>query len=138
METKIYQKIASLVEAIANCKKSANTEWEMRHGDFIDAIMRNLAPSGSGIDSGTKFLLEESMGEKLVFSFGFHHMNEGGFYDGWTEHKLTVRPSLSSGFAMTISGKDRNGIKDYLYDVYSCFLNQEIDWQEFYEKNKLA
>ena len=56
--------------------------------------------------------------DKLVFYTSFHHMNDNGFYDGWTEHTVTVRPSLQFGFNMKISGQNRNEIKYHLHDVF--------------------
>jgi hypothetical protein len=80
-------------------------------------LMLELLPSGSGIDSGTTFLWDVSKPDKLVFSFEFHHM-EDGYYSGWTNHKLILTPSFT-GFRMRITGKDRNQIKEYLYDLFS-------------------
>jgi len=54
-------------------------------------------------------------------------MNEHGFYDGWTEHRITVKPSLAFGFELTISGRDRNEIKDYLSDVFYLWLREETE-----------
>ena len=120
---KNYQKIAAILAAIGNCEKSGNAEWKSRHGDTLKAIMDN-APSGSGIDCGTK-LDDTATPEKLVFSMSFHHMNDGGFYDGWTEHKITVKASLQFGFTLSISGRDRNQIKDYLSEIYNEWLGEE-------------
>jgi len=92
----------------------------------IDALMEH-APSGSGIDHGTKISYEASKDGRIVFDFSFHHMNDAGFYDGWTEHTLVVKPSLEYGMDMTIRGRDRNGIKEYLYDVYGYWLEEEVD-----------
>lgn len=53
-------------------------------------------------------------------------MNENGFYDGWTEHTITVRADLAHGFKISISGRNRNEIKDYLHEVFSDCLETEI------------
>lgn len=124
----LYQAIASLVSARLNCIKSGNVEWKSRHHDAIEQLVEFL-PSGSGIDNGTKIDLDASTPEKLVFTFGFHHMNDAGMYDGWTEHILTVRPSLQFDIATTISGRNRNDIKDYLYETYGYALTQDV-WQD--------
>jgi hypothetical protein len=125
MPKKIYQELAMLLNAQENCLKSGNSGWFELHGDAIADIMRN-APSGAGIDAGTAIDLKASRnGEKLVFTFSYHFMNEVGYYDGWGEYRLTVRPSLMSGIDLTITGSNRNEIKDYLYDVYDMWLNQE-------------
>lgn len=123
---KLYQKIASLIAARNNCRKSNNNEWLVTHEDTIEFLVKNYMPSGSGIDCGTQINLEKSTPEKLVFTFSYHHMNEGGMYDGWTEHTLTVRPSLAHDIDIRISGRDRNQIKEYLYETYQHALTQEV------------
>lgn len=112
------RKLAGTFNAFQNCVKSNNVEWKEKHEDSINAMLENL-PSGSGIDSGTKFEWELSNPEKLVFSFGFHHMNDAGYYDGWTEHKAIITPSLYFGININITGKNRNMIKDYLTDLFN-------------------
>ena len=124
---KLYRKLASLVQAHINCEISGNKEWFEKHEARIEELVKNYMPSGSGFDCGTKIDLDKSTPEKLVFYTDFHHMNEVGYYDGWTEHRITVRPSLAFGFTLTISGKNRNEIKDYIHQVFDCALNEEIE-----------
>ena len=126
--TPLYREIASLLSARENCRNTNNTEWEDKHEDTLTHLVKNYLPSGSGIDCGTKLDLDASTPEKLVFTFGYHHMNDGGYYDGWTEHTMIVRPSLQFGFYLRISGRDRNGVKDYLYETYQYALTQDV-WQ---------
>ena len=120
---KVYQAIAHKLAAISNCARSNNEEWMLKHNEALRLLM-SRAPSGSGIDCGTKRLTGSTY-EKLMFACSYHHMNESGMYDGWTEHVLTVRPSLMFGFTLTIGGRDRNGIKDYLHEIYETWLNEE-------------
>ncbi len=103
--------------------------WADEKGRRIAKAM-SFAPSGSGFDAGT-VLSDESTGEKLVFTTEYHHMNESGFYDGWTSHNVVVRPSLLHGFVLTVSGRDRNGIKDYIHDCFYEFLRKEVDEKTF-------
>lgn len=127
MTKKLYQTIASKMDAYHHCLKVNYTEWIGKHEDSILELVHNHMPSGSGIDSGTKILLDESKPDKLVFSFGYHHMNENGYYDGWTEHKAIVTPSFVQGISINITGRNRNDIKDYLYQTFEQALNQEVD-----------
>ena len=127
MNSKIYQSIARKIQSIANCEKSGNTVWEKNHIISVIDLMRKTSPSGSGIDSGTQIELTECTENKLVFLCQYHHMNENGFYDGWTTHKIIVTPDLASGFNIRITGRDRNQIKEYLYEVYSNWLNEETE-----------
>lgn len=113
----IVSKLASLIIAYKNCIKANNTEWEANHLESIESMCKNL-PNGSGIDAGMKLDIDGSTEDKIVFTFSFHHLNANGYYDGWTDHKLTIKPSLIHGLNLYISGKDRNGVKEYLYDIF--------------------
>lgn len=111
------KKLAGLLNAYQSCVKSNNVEWKDKHEDSINEMLVNL-PSGSGIDSGMKFDFESSNPGKLIFTFGYHHLNENGYYEGWTEHKLIITPSLYFGLNFRITGRDRNYVKDYLTDLF--------------------
>lgn len=120
----IAQALAGTIAAIRNCEKNGNTEWHARHTATLESIM-DSAPSGSGIDSGTQIELDRCNGRALVFSTAYHHMTEHGFYDGWTDHKVTARASFVYGVELTISGRDRNEIKDYLAECFQMWLATE-------------
>jgi len=126
MNRKRVEVIASILDARQTCAKTNNKEWFDKHTEKLKEIMDD-APSGSGIDSGTELDLIESKPDRLVFNFSYHHMNDAGFYDGWTDHKLIVKPSFVLGVDMRITGSDRNDIKDYLYQVYELFLSEVIE-----------
>jgi hypothetical protein len=83
-------------------------------------------PAGLGIDSGTTIDIAASTGDKLVFNTAFHHMDEHGSYNGWTEHRVTVRASLISEIDITIGGRDQNDIKDHLHEALHQALAAEI------------
>ena len=123
---KIYQELARCFDALSNCIKEQNAVWAEKWEQGIEDIMAS-APSGSGIDSGTIINLSDSTSDKLIFNCGFHHMNENGMYDGWTEHKIIVTPSLALDFHLKITGKDRNCIKDYLSEVYCSWLDSDVN-----------
>ena len=88
-------------------------------------------PSGSGIDSGTKLDFDRSKPNRLVFTAPYHHMNDDGMYDGWTDHDIIVTPDLGFGFDLRITGRDRNQIKDYLGDTFAEALRQDITDNEY-------
>jgi hypothetical protein len=123
----LYAKIASIVGAIRNCEAFGPRaiNWRAKHLDSLDSLARYF-PSGAGIDSGARLKLDDCTPDKLVFTFSFHHMNENGYYDGWTDHTVTVRPSLAHGFELKISGQNRNDIKSYLYEVFYAALRTEV------------
>jgi hypothetical protein len=122
--TPLYRALATKVAARINCQKAGNTEWLHRHREEGDRLVRDLMPSGGGFDNGTTLDWEKSTHEKLVFLTAFHHMDEHGCYAGWTSHTVTVRGSLMYGSVLTISGPNRNTIKDYIHEVFDQALNQ--------------
>lgn len=117
----VYKLIASTMQAYKNCIESNNTLWRDRHRELLDLIQRDILPSGSGVDCGCKLNFDKSTAMRIVIDFSYHHMNDAGMYDGWTEHQLTVTPSFQ-GIDLRISGKDRDNIKDYLYDLFHFCL----------------
>jgi len=114
-----YKRIATLLSAMENCRKSGNKEWELKHEKSIHDIIKNEFPTGCGFDAGTRLDFDRSKPNKLVFATDFHHMNESGFYDGWSAHEVIVTPSLAFGFEVRVTGRDRNQIKDYIAEVFS-------------------
>lgn len=123
----LYVHLASLVDARLRCFHTDNFDWFDKHEESIALLARDHLPSGSGFDSGTMVDLEKSTGGKLVFNTAFHHMDDGGGYDGWSNHTITIKPSLHLGFTMKIGGRDRKDIKNYIGDVFSNVLHREIE-----------
>lgn len=110
-----------------NCLENCDTLWASRHEDLLRTIERELLPSGSGVDAGTQIDTNKSTGELVVLETAFHHMDEFGGYDGWTEHTVRVKPSLLFGFVVSVSGRDRNGIKDYISEIIGCCLASDVE-----------
>ena len=92
----------------------------------LEQCIKKYFPSGSGFDAGTK-LLDKSTPEKLMFQADFHHMDDNGYYDGWTEHVVTVKPSLCFDIEISVSGRNRNGIKEYILDTFHHLLTILVD-----------
>jgi hypothetical protein len=141
---KVYQKLSVLLGAIANCENHLNTcssntelncgkcnnsiQWIDNHQNSIDTILSDF-PSGSGFDAGTNLeQLEQpvSTPEKLVFNTSYHHLNENGFYTGWTNHNVIVTPSLQFGYNIKVTGKNINGIKEYVTECFANCLDSEV------------
>ena len=123
----LYRALVSAVVARANCEKNGNTEWEIRHRKRIEVLCARLLPSGSGLDNGCQFDLGASNEKQLVIHTAFHHMNDMGMYDGWTNHTVRVRASLLSEIDVTVSGRDRNGVKDYIGDRFDFAMRELVD-----------
>ncbi len=137
METRnpLYKALASTIAARLNCIESDNTEWIGKHHDRIDAL-QDLLPSGSGIDCGTKVDLDNSTGEKIVLTADYHHMNENGMYDGWSNGTITITPSLAHtiniDFDWPLEGDDCD-LLDYLHQTYHWAL-LDVTVVESYDK----
>jgi hypothetical protein len=116
MKTINISALSAALTAMNNCTLSGNHEMAETWDNYILAECEKL-PSGSGIDSGMELVREECEPKKIVFSLGFHHLNENGYYDGWTQHKAIITPSFG-GIDIRITGRDRNQIKDYLYQMF--------------------
>ena len=124
----LYKAIASTLLAYRNCQTRGNKEWEEKHGELLEEFQGNYYPSGSGFDRGTTLDLDASTPNKLIFHTSFHHMNDTGYYDGWTEHMVTITPDLFFNFAIKISGRNRNDIKEYIHETFHTMLTQEIEY----------
>lgn len=120
---KLYQYIARNLETWVESDHTGHSEAARERAK---KAVKELMPSGSGIDNGTKLNLVKSTGDKLVFDVGFHHMNDAGYYIRWTHHQVVVKPSLAHEFDLKLTGRDFNGIKEYLGDIYHEALAQEV------------
>ena len=129
MEKKVYQTLASSFVAWQNCVKSGNKEWEDKHEETINKLIDDL-PHGSGIDGTTSFNFEESREDKLVINSSYHSMNDTGYYDGWTDIKLVITPSLAFEFNLKVIGsfpKRYSDTKDYIHETFSDALSEELN-----------
>ena len=121
----LYRAIATAIAARTNCDASGNREWFDKWSDRLEELEKEL-PSGSGFDSGTQIDLDRSTGERLVLHTSYHHMNDGGYYDGWTEHTITVKGSLLDGFDFRVSGRNRSDIKGYIDEMFAQTLRELV------------
>jgi hypothetical protein len=121
-----YQALARCLSHINQVRDQPRFAAALERSEERLARLMETAPSGSGFDAGTQ--IDEDRSDTLVFTTAFHHMNEGGYYDGWTEHTVRVKPSLAWGFDLTVSGRDRNDIKDYIADTFACWLNEMVGY----------
>lgn len=121
---KLYQAIARAhegQEACTNdCPEMADL-WRERLGNLIAQL-----PSESGFSAGTKFvsLCESSM----IFSTEFAHLDEGGSCVGWTNHFVYVGLRWS-GLEISVTGPNRNDIKEYIKDVFAEALDSEVEFE---------
>jgi len=118
---KLYVKIALFLKAIGH-----SSDWDRMHKNCIDDLVLKYLPQGSGFDSGTKLDFSKSTCNKLVFNTSFHHMDDFGSYAGWTEHRVTIKPSLAFGHIVSVSGRNRNDIKEYIATQFDSAGSIEV------------
>lgn len=144
----LYSELSSLIDARKRCAETMERlnpnavtatvpmheneyhqkrAWFDRHTDTIERLCKDFMPSGSGFDSGTTLDLDASHADKFVFTTSYHHMTEGS-YDGWTEHTVTVTPSLQHRFNLRVSGRNRGDIKEYIVDAFNNALESDVEW----------
>ncbi len=108
-----------------NVAQALSMALQCENEDRVKEIMQD-APSGSGFDSGTQ-LDDKSTPKKLIFDTSYHHMNEAGFYIGWTDHSVIITPGFR-GVDVCVTGKNYNGIKDYIGDVFCNWMHNDYQW----------
>lgn len=110
---------------VNNDAKVAHIQGAMSDIDLLEKLL----PSGSGIDCGTRVVVHESKPGRLVLKAEFHHMNEHGYYAGWTSHKIVVTPCFSGlGIEVRVTGgRNRNDVNTYLHDVYYWALAERVE-----------
>lgn len=123
MQKTLAADLASLVAARANCERSGNHEWHAKHSERIMRLALEHLPSGSGIDSGCVVMSDESSPDRLVIHVPFHCMDENGSYDGWRDYRVVVRPAFD-GISVNVTGRDYNGLKDYLAELFQECLTR--------------
>lgn len=97
--------------------------------------LEKFLPTGSGFDSGTRIDIDSKVNKVSMFT-SFHHMDQSGGYDGWTEHRVIMTPSLIYCFNLKITGRDRNLIKDYIYEQFEYLLSREVKTK--YENGEMS
>ena len=130
MTTKIYQAIAQQLFRRKWVRDGNGVTGPVVSADIekkLEALM-DTAPHGFGIDRGVQLLEDESAPNRLVFQCDYHHMDEAGFYVGWTYHKAVVTPDFVFGYSIRITGRDRNQIKEYLRETLGYWL--ETFWAD--------
>lgn len=118
--------IASSFQAYLNCKAKEDDHWQGIHAERIENLTHEFLPHGSGFDwsNGADFDFSSSRMDRLVFRTAFHHMNENGYYDGWTEHNVIVTPAFD-GFDIRVTGRNRNDIREYIAECFHHALSQD-------------
>jgi len=124
----VIESIAIALCAYINCRDGdiLNEEFENKHLETVCNLVAEHLPSGSGFDAGTTIDDVNSETDRIIFDTSFHHRDLWGGYDGWTEHRVIIRPSFIGGFTIRVTGRNRNDIKEYISDLFSEALSRVI------------
>lgn len=111
-------------------KLNPRTPMSAQDTHDLDGWMAANAPRGSGIDNGTRIYYARCKPERIVLDVDFHMMDEHGYYCGWETYTIVIHPTLTCGpIKITfLAGRERNGIKDYLADLFREWLLQDVEW----------
>jgi len=113
-----YEHFASTADALKTCEKKNNNEWAERHADNLDKLL-DLLPHGSGIDGEWRY---GYFSDRLELYNLYHFMDDNGYYDGWGDFTVVVKPSFSGVTVAVIGRRDwpkryrQNGLLDYLHE----------------------
>lgn len=127
-EGTVINKIAQAVVAYHAHKNAGNLRMAEEAEDRVREMAKEFLPSGSGINNGTTVNLIKSNAYILEMFCIFYHI-ENGTYGPRTGHRIIASASLASGFLLTITGEDYNGIKEYLYDTFRQALEFNVETQ---------
>ena len=129
---KVYQRIANTVMALLNCHdvtvNKDNIDIYKKaivgHETILEYIEKYILPHGSGIDGDSEIDWYNSKSDKFVIHSSYHVMIDG-YYDGWIDYTVTVKPSWHD-INLRITGEfgKNQDIKDYLYEVYGSLLTE--------------
>ena len=126
----IYQELGRYINIFAQHTKNSNSVSDIICENCVEKaedIVKNHFPNGSGFDSGTSLVWDKCKYNKIVLRADFHHMDDNGYYCGWSEHEVIIVPSFSFGYDLRVTGKDKRGIKDYIEDTFHYVLQKEVD-----------
>lgn len=77
-------------------------------------------------DNGTAIDFDSITEARITLSAPFHHMDANGYYDGWEDYSITLRPSFIGRISVTVRGRNRNDIKSYLAEMFEHTLTRDI------------
>lgn len=123
--SKVYELFATVLHGYGVAVQCNNPQFQEIHRRQINELEQRFLPSGAGFDNGCTIDLKKSTPERLEILTHFHHMNSGGFYDGWSDHRVIVTPSLLFGFKLEIQGEDRNDVHEHIEQTFSEMLGME-------------
>lgn len=117
----LVQAIHSAIVARKNCPIAG--EWFVRWEERIRELEKEF-PSGSGFD--VRMSVDRDSFDKVKISGSFHQMDNNGFYCGWKDFVVVVKPAFN-GIDMRVTGLMKASVREYIGDVMHECLTQEWD-----------
>ncbi len=130
-----------LIDKLANCfdrldywrgHVDSPGSYGVRAGELVEEISssiegvgREYLLSGSGFDAGVTVSLDQSSRERIVLLASYHHMDQEGYYCGWSSFKVIVLPAfLLPGFRVEISMISKS--------PEVSWMDIQCDWLEYW------
>ena len=124
---KVYQQLARLVD------RNPTGEYLDSKNEQMEDLVKNYLPSGSGFD-GDISIDEKSTDKKIILHVEYHHMNDNGFYDGWSTFKVIITASMAYNYSMQVKGESvvrkyfyHVGFDDFVISVFRDCLDKEME-----------
>lgn len=129
----LYQHIAQILGSLAQFRKSdVPSTWKSIWENRLLAQAEEL-PHGSGFDSQAIIEDDKPFTGSFTILGSYHKMDANGYYCGWEDFKVTVKPSLAFDFQTRIVCADKN-LREYIGDAYEFALRAEFSYDHFMEK----
>lgn len=125
----LYQIMAHALDALTSLKRphhpletglALGNPWTGRWESVLDQCLEHL-PHGSGFDVAVKYDDVKTCRDRIVLVGSYHKMNDVGYYVGWIDYRVTVRPAFISGREVSVVGGN-NDFKDYAREVFDAAL----------------
>lgn len=116
MKRVVYKEIATAINAIKE-----NSPRKAAWMDYLYYIIDTYFSHGSGFDCGYTVDMDKSSADKIVIESSFHCMDGNGYYCGWNDFTVTVKPSMLFDIDISINFhgiKEKSyGLKDYIVET---------------------
>ena len=132
MTTPLYRVLAvhvkTRLKSLRDFQSTGRDDGEFnRHSNAIDKII-NSSPCVSA-EFAIDIRYDLSHADKIVFEVAYNHADPNSDppeSPDWTEHIVTVRPSLIDGFNLRVAGFNRNGVRQTIERCFDRWMRQEV------------
>lgn len=137
-------RIAYIAEALDIAERNRNHPWIEKWEAELEQL-ENMLPHGSGLDGVVEIDRSATSSDKITIVFDYHHMDEFGGYQGWSEWRLVVSADLlgltydlecvedceyrtSDGDEeWTYTASEDDSLMDYFVETFDIALQREVE-----------